>query len=171
MDLTRQWSWRFVHAVEDGNRLRWCGHRVQRLRLIPVLDGATVTYPCVRQSCAADVPGADFIEFMEPSDFINRLRGRSCMIAHAGMKSIVSALGHGKPIIIMPWNGELGETRHDHQSDDARGFNGRRGISVAKDETKITPMLDHFRSAALSASRTSHDRNPGTGPGFRPCRE
>ena len=72
------------------------------------------------------------------------------MIAHARMESIVSPLRHGKPILIMPWHGELGETRHDHLIDDVRRFDGRRGISVAEDEAKITPMLDHLGSASGS---------------------
>ena len=90
----------------------------------------------------------EFIDFMEPGDFATRFRGATGIIAHAGMGSIISALQHGKPILIMPRHGDLGETRNDHQIDTARRFNSRRGICVAEDETEIPSMLDLLASVS-----------------------
>ena len=80
--------------------------------------------------------------FMPPPRFREVVRDASVLIAHAGTGSILTALELGKPILIMPRRGHLGETRNDHQLATARRFLGSHGIAVAFDENELRQKLD-----------------------------
>ena len=69
-----------------------------------------------------------------------------CLVSHAGMGSIITALDLSKPIVIVPRRGHLQETRNDHQYSTAREFRGKPGIFLAEDETR----LDEAMAQALS---------------------
>lgn len=49
-----------ILAISSGG-----GHWVQMLRLRPAFDGARVTYACVREGYAEDVPGERFVTFTD----------------------------------------------------------------------------------------------------------
>ena len=85
-----------------------------------------------------------FVDFMEPTEFIRRVEGCSVMVAHAGMGSILTALQYGKPILVMPRQAALNETRNDHQIATTTRLGIRPGIEVAMDETEIADKLDHL---------------------------
>lgn len=51
---------RSVLAISSGG-----GHWVQMLRLRPAFEGCTVTYACVRNAYAGDVPGQRFVTFTD----------------------------------------------------------------------------------------------------------
>jgi UDP-N-acetylglucosamine transferase subunit ALG13 len=70
-----------------------------------------------------------------PADDCNALIRRAHGVAaHAGMGSILTALQHGKPILVMPRRSDLGEHRNDHQLTTARHFQAQGRIRVALDE-------------------------------------
>lgn len=79
--------------------------------------------------------------FIEPTEFAERARAATAIVAHAGMGSIITALTYGKPIIIMPRRADLGEQRNDHQLATAARFEGRPGVLVARDETELPGLL------------------------------
>jgi exopolysaccharide biosynthesis glucuronosyltransferase PssE len=87
-------------------------------------------------------------ELMSQADFV---------IAHAGMGSIISALRHGRPIVIMPRRALFGEHRNEHQLATASRLAGRQGLHVAEDELKLPAALQlatapaDRRSSLLSA--------------------
>ncbi len=58
------------------------------------------------------------------------------------MGSIITALQYGKPIVIVPRQGKLNETRNDHQLATANRFAAFKGISVAGDEFELPGVLD-----------------------------
>jgi len=70
------------------------------------------------------------------------------LIAHAGMGSIITAMDHAKPIVIMPRRGHLHETRNDHQFATARQFRGKPGIFVADDEAALAGEIEKARAAS-----------------------
>jgi UDP-N-acetylglucosamine transferase subunit ALG13 len=55
-------------------------------------------------------------------DFEARVRESSTMIGHAGMGSIMLALEHGRPLLVMPRLHVHGEHVNDHQVGTARKF-------------------------------------------------
>ena len=84
------------------------------------------------------------------------MRAAGVLVAHAGMGSILTALQYGKPILVMPRQGRLKETRNDHQVATAVRFKALNKVAVAMDETEIPAQLDGL--AAISRSEQISDR-------------
>lgn len=58
------------------------------------------------------------------------------------MGTIIGALTIGKPILIVPRQKALNETRNDHQLGTAERFRIRPGVRVARTEAEVGPELD-----------------------------
>lgn len=84
----------------------------------------------------------EFAELLEPPEFRKRVLWADVLVAHAGMGSILTALQFGKPILVMPRQGRLMETRNDHQIATARRFMELGKVTVAMDEAEIPARLD-----------------------------
>lgn len=81
---------------------------------------------------------------LDPEAYRRTVAEADFLVAHAGMGSIITALDCGKPIVIMPRRGHLGETRNDHQWATARQLAGLPGIRVAEDERALPVVLDRM---------------------------
>lgn len=94
---------------------------------------------------------------LKAEDYDDACQRANCLVAHAGMGSIITALEHRKPIVILPRRVHLGETRNDHQFDTALKFRGKPGVFVAETETDLPAALDaalawrHDGDSAFSA--------------------
>jgi len=97
-----------------------------------------------------------YVALLEPPEFRTRVLWSDVLVAHAGMGSILTALQYGKPILVMPRQGRLKETRNDHQVATALRFNAMSKVAVAMDECEISAQLDRITS--LSASKIISDR-------------
>ncbi len=95
--------------------------------------------------------------FIEPAEFRRRMETADVIVAHAGMGSILTALELGKPILVMPRQGALRETRNDHQL--ATALKWRDRIAVATDERELAVRLD-----ALAELRPSERISSGASP-------
>ncbi len=91
---------------------------------------------------------------LDPQDYERRIAEARLIVSHAGMGSILTALHHAKPIVVMPRRGHLHETRNDHQFTTVRMLRGRPGLHVADDESQLGAVLDQ----ALA------DSHPGAPP-------
>lgn len=91
--------------------------------------------------------------FMDPPRFRETLASADCIVAHAGMGTILTALELGKPILVVPRLGALMETRNDHQVATAERF-ARDGLV----RMATTPEELDEGIAALEASPASRDR-------------
>lgn len=78
-----------------------------------------------------------FDRFIGPDSFEERVRSARCIISHAGMGSIISALSHAKPAIMMARRFELGEHRNDHQRATAAKFSGRPHLRFIDDVAEL----------------------------------
>ncbi|MHA3771520.1 glycosyltransferase [Verrucomicrobiota bacterium sgz303538] len=87
-----------------------------------------------------------FSQFLEPPEFTHRFSSASLIIAHAGMGTILSALGYGKPILVMPRRASLGEQRNEHQLATAKHLSQMAKISVAFDEHELRQRLGALES-------------------------
>lgn len=83
-------------------------------------------------------------ELLDPPEFNRRLIEARVVIGHAGMGTILSALQHSKPILVMPRRGPLGETRNDHQLATARHLLALGRVNVAFDEHELATALDRI---------------------------
>ncbi len=83
-----------------------------------------------------------FVARLAPAAYAAKVEAADFLVAHAGMGSIITALQHGKPILVMPRRGHLRETRNDHQWATASRLRAVPGITVAADETELPRLLD-----------------------------
>lgn len=102
--------------------------------------------------------------FLSPSEFAARVRSASLIVAHAGMGSILTALEFGKPILVMPRRGDLGETRNDHQVATARRFSELGRVAVALDADELATQLDRFVADPSAAVPTIPPISPCASP-------
>ena len=70
----------------------------------------------------------NWTEFLPPQVFEEKLKQAQIIISHAGRGTILNALYHSKPIIVMPRLFHFHEQRNDHQLATARSLS-RLGIT------------------------------------------
>lgn len=87
-------------------------------------------------------------QFLQPREFNDNVSRCSAMVGHAGMGTIITALQNGKPLLVFPRIGALGETRNDHQTATARRFGESGRILVAFDEDELMELLDQVERFA-----------------------
>ena len=100
---------------------------------------------------------------LAPAEFEARFRAATHIVGHAGMGTIIGALGAGKPLLVMPRRAHLGEQRNDHQFATVqrlctRPEIARTGILAAFEAGEVGARID-----ALLAAGTG-----GDGPGGAP---
>ena len=83
-----------------------------------------------------------FVDFISPLEFNENFKKADIIISHAGMGTIIMALEHQKPILVMPRLAKFGEHRNDHQLATAKGFEKLGLINVAYDEIELLQKLD-----------------------------
>jgi UDP-N-acetylglucosamine transferase subunit ALG13 len=86
----------------------------------------------------------DSVDFLEPREFKRRFDEASLIISHAGMGTILSALLHGKPILVMPKLASLGEHRNEHQTATARQMMHLGMVNVAFDKNELRRHLENI---------------------------
>lgn len=98
----------------------------------------------------------EWVEFIEPDEFRQRVAAADVLVAHAGMGSILTALEAGKPILVMPRRGDLRETRNDHQVATAERFREMGKVAVAMDEHELPARLDELDALPRTERIGSH---------------
>lgn len=81
-------------------------------------------------------------EFLIGSEYLRRLQQAELLVAHVGMGSIITALSHGKPLVMLPRRASLGEHRNEHQLATARRFGDRQGLYIAEREQDVGAQID-----------------------------
>ncbi|RZI85840.1 MAG: glycosyl transferase family 28 [Rubrivivax sp.] len=91
-------------------------------------------------------------EFISPTDAERYTKEAQLVVSHAGMGSILTALKHQRPILIVPRKASLGEHRNEHQLATARWMVQRPGVTVAWDEQEVVNCLNR-RDAIATGGR------------------
>ena len=102
-------------------------------------------------------------QFMNPTQFQDCVDMADAIIAHAGMGTIITAVEHRKPILVMPRQGDLGETRNDHQVATAREFQRRGLVRMAMDEVELAAQLEaieRWRVEGLCVAPATEQHGP-----------
>lgn len=90
----------------------------------------------------------EFVNFLQPPQFLSKFKSADVIISHAGMGTILSALHYGKPILVMPKLASLGEHRNEHQLATARRMSDLGNVNVAFNENELRDwlvMLDNLK--------------------------
>lgn len=83
-----------------------------------------------------------WVRFLSPEEYDRHYRSAKFVVAHAGTGSIIAALQLGKPIVIMPRQAALMETRNDHQLATAQQFSRFPSVLVASGGDELSAKLD-----------------------------
>lgn len=119
---------RMTKAVDE-----WCGARGRSDVFGQISDPGRDGYRPTRFK---------WVRHMEPTAFDETFASASFVVAHAGMGSIISALGMGKLIVVMPRLARYGEHRNDHQRATIEQLADRTGLLAAQDEAELPRVLD-----------------------------
>jgi UDP-N-acetylglucosamine transferase subunit ALG13 len=90
--------------------------------------------------------------FLEAPEFARYFQSATVIVSHAGMGTILTALHHRKPVIVMPRLASLGEQRNDHQLATARHLANLGKVKVAFDEHQLWSELERVNELSPSAS-------------------
>jgi UDP-N-acetylglucosamine transferase subunit ALG13 len=93
--------------------------------------------------------------FLPPGEFQALLERADLVVTHCGIGSILSALSHGKPIIVMPRSAARNEHRNDHQHATAKRFFDQPGVTIAWDEEDLRRCLDRIADEGANSPRFS----------------
>lgn len=83
-----------------------------------------------------------FVRSLTPVQFVEKVMTSQLVVAHAGMGSILTALEHAKPLVLLPRRFDLKETRNDHQIATAKWLGQRAGIFAAESEADIGRLIE-----------------------------
>ncbi len=121
-------------------------------RLVRAVDDA-VAAGLVEQPVFAQIGGTSFVprhieyvEILDKCTFDNKVADADYLISHAGIGSITTALGHGKPLLAMPRMKRYGEHVNDHQVGTARKFEELGHILVAYDSKDLPDGIRRLKT-------------------------
>jgi UDP-N-acetylglucosamine transferase subunit ALG13 len=88
----------------------------------------------------------EYTDFIAPKQFNEKFQSADIIVGHAGMGTIIQALQHYKPIIVMPRLSRFHETRNDHQFSTAKSL-GRLGyVKDVYTEEELFSALNEAKS-------------------------
>ncbi len=86
------------------------------------------------------------VAFMDKSEYDRHMREASCVIGHAGIGTITTALEYRRPLLVMPRLKRHGEVVNDHQVVLAKKFEQLSHILVAYDEQELPRKIKELKS-------------------------
>ncbi|MEM7142388.1 MAG: glycosyltransferase [Actinomycetota bacterium] len=98
----------------------------------------------------------EWFERVAPAEFTRLCRDADLLIAHAGMGSILTALEHGTPVLVMPRHGAKRETRNDHQIATAEALSAQGRVMVAMDESALVETLRDLGPLSAAPTISAH---------------
>ena len=123
------------------------GHQMPFDRLIRAVDAWAETQR--REDVFAQIGTTDYepghltwAPTIPPEEFRSRVSEADAVVSHAGMGTILTSLELGTPILVMPRQGKLLETRNDHQVATAERLKATGRVHVAMDEEELRVALE-----------------------------
>ena len=80
-------------------------------------------------------------ETLSHAHFADSMQAATVVVAHAGMGSVITAMRHATPIVMMPRQFEAGEHTTDHQMATARWLEDKPGVFIAWDENSLSDRI------------------------------
>ena len=113
-------------------------------RLIEEMDriAGELDEPVVMQIGSTDYQprNCDYFRFMSREDIEKLYRDARTVVCHAGTGSILSALAHNKPLVLVPRLTGHGEVLDDHQLEIARQMEAQ-GVAVVYDVADLASAI------------------------------
>lgn len=86
----------------------------------------------------------EYIEMLEKDTFDFYLQRASCIVGHAGMGTITTALGYNKPLLVVPRIKRYKEHVNDHQVATARRFEKLGHVLVAYEAEELPEKIQQL---------------------------
>ncbi len=80
------------------------------------------------------------------AQFAETMKSARVVVAHAGMGSVITAMQHGTPIVMLPRRFEAGEHTTDHQIATARWLEDKPGVFIAWEEGELADRIAQAES-------------------------
>jgi UDP-N-acetylglucosamine transferase subunit ALG13 len=114
-------------------------------RLVEIVDRAAPTlseevFAQIGES-ALEPANLSWHRNVDPNEFERQFIAARLIVGHAGVGTVLMALRHNKPLLVMPRRAALREHRNDHQLATCRALTDRPGVYVAYDEATLTDLL------------------------------
>ncbi len=81
-------------------------------------------------------------ERVTPMEFRDRVVNAEFIVTHAGIGTIVTALAHSTPVLLLPRRAALREIVNDHQLETIKHFVNHPGVRVAMEADELGVQLD-----------------------------
>ena len=78
---------------------------------------------------------------LDPKAFTDMFQAARVVVSHAGTGTVLAAMRHKKPLILMARKAKLGEHRNDHQVDTCARLGQLQGVYVAETSQDILRLL------------------------------
>lgn len=121
-------------------------------RLVRTMD-ELVASGCVADEVRAQIgagryePKAmSFDRFLDKPEFDLLLARSDCIVSHAGIGSITTALQYGKPLLVVPRLRRFGEIVNDHQLATARQYERLGHVLAAYESDQIAQQINRLKS-------------------------
>jgi len=126
-------------------------------RMVKIIDHWAATNPAVEifaQIGETDWRPAhiDFTHFLTPAEFVEQIKSASLIVGHAGMGTILTALKHQRPVLVMPKRASLGEHRNEHQLATAKHLAALGKVKVSLNEAELMAALDNLNGITANSS-------------------
>lgn len=99
-----------------------------------------------------------YTDFLPPSEYKKHIVKSSCIIGHAGMGTIITAMEHTKPLLMMPRNAALKECTNNHQMETAKRFVSFELLDAAYNTQelfeKINSMLEMSETQKINTEES-----------------
>ena len=83
----------------------------------------------------------DWRTSLTESDFAATVKAARVVVSHAGMGSVITAMRHQTPIVLLPRRLAAGEHTTDHQMATARWLEDKPGVFIAQGETELAARI------------------------------
>lgn len=91
-------------------------------------------------------------------EFTQRMMESSAVVSHAGIGTILSALDHERPLLVMPRRKAFGEVVNDHQVATGQRFSSAGLVLLAQDEGEVVTRMTELRT--FQPRLTRKESNP-----------
>ena len=121
-------------------------------RLIEKVDIAiergTMPFPVFAQTGAATYQPKHFLytPYLPKEQFDEKVRNCEVLVTHGGVGSIMSAIYEGKPVVVCPRLGTMGENVDDHQIEIAETFVRENLVMICRDEDDLGEIVERSRN-------------------------
>jgi len=128
-------------------------------RLLRAVDGVSVDERLVVQHGASAIRprGAESVDFLDYDGFVGYVRAARVIVTHAGVGSIMTALGEGKRPVVVPRLAAHGEAVDDHQVPFARRAGELGLVTLIEHVELLAPAL---AGSASGGSVPATSRSP-----------